>query len=305
MSYDPYATRVPMGTLATKPREVKPEKELPSEDDLRSLLKANQVDLVKTIIQMNDMPYVVENGELRDNVQGTELHLKRFITDDPRCLKLKDDVRKLSKVSDEVLITGATGTGKETIAKAMIGSRTGKTIAVNCAGLPRELIESELFGHDKGAFTGAEHQKQGMLAAAAEGVLFLDEVAELPLDVQGKLLRALQDKRIRRVGSNVETDISCKFVCATHRNLRQMVQDETFRQDLYARISTFELHIPSLKERVSDIPLILSSIKGGKEYMSALESIGKSINDLDVSLNVRSLQRYIKRYIVLGDICYT
>lgn len=304
-TYNP--TRIPLGTLTPKPREVKPEIALPSEEQLRKMVKQGgaMVDVVQQMIVMHKLPYRIENGELLDNLPGVELHLKKFITSNTVCIALKDDVRKLAKCDDEVLITGDTGTGKETIAKALQGDRTGRFIPVNCAGLPRELIESELFGHVKGAFTGAEGQKQGMLKAAKDGVLFLDEIGELPLDVQGKLLRALQDKKVRMVGAEKEDDINCKFVCATHRNLKHMVKEGTFREDLFARISTFELHIPPLIERRDDIKLILESLPGGKAYTLALTASGHSLGEIDVPYNVRSLQKYVKRYSVLGTLCYT
>lgn len=297
--------RIPLGSLAPKPREEKIAIPLPSEDDLRKMAAdPSMCNIAQTIIDKEKLPYRIENGILLDNLPGVEMFLKRFITNDPICLSIKDEVRILAKVDDEVLITGDTGTGKETIAKALQGERKGTFIPVNCAGLPRELVESELFGHVRGAFTGAEGQKQGMLRAAKDGVLFLDEIGELPLDVQGKLLRALQEKKIRMVGSNIHEDINCRFVCATHCDLRTMVTDGLFRRDLYARISTFVVHIPSLSERPGDIELIVRSLPGGKEYALALTSSGRRFDEVSVPFNVRSLQQYVKRYTVLQKLCY-
>lgn len=139
------------------------------------------------------------------------------------------------------------------------------------------------------------------MASAKDGVIFLDEIGELPLHGQSKLLRALQDKKIRRVGSNVEEDITCKFVCATHRNIKKMVADGHFRRDLYARISTLELHIKSLKDREGDVVPILNSIKNGPDFIKALEG---HVHKLDLTLNVRSLQQAVTRWSVLGRIVY-
>jgi transcriptional regulator with PAS, ATPase and Fis domain len=225
------------------------------------------------------------------------LHLKEFITIEDETLRMKEDARKIAKSEHEVLITGETGTGKELIAKSMIGERIGAIKAVNCAGFPSELIESELFGHIRGSFTGANTEKEGLLSAAKDGIMFLDEVGELPMHVQAKLLRALQDKSIRKVGSNVEEKITCKFVCATHRNLKKMVESKEFRQDLYARISTLELHIKPLRDRKCDIVPITESLKGGKDFLLKHQD---ELPLLDLSLNVRSLQQHVIRFAVLG-----
>jgi len=294
---------IPLGVLTPKPRVEKPAP--PSEDKLRELLANGLGDVVIQLIQHHDLKYKVEDGKLMDALEGTELWLKKFITWDADCIAMKEEIKKLAKCSDEVLITGQTGTGKEIVARAMIGDRQAPFIAINCAGLPEHLMESELFGHVRGAFTGADSQKQGLLSAAKDGVLFLDEIGELPIGVQAKLLRALQDRVIRKVGSNSEEEIACKFVCATHRDIKAMVKAEKFREDLYARISTFELHIKPLSERRADISSIAASIKGGKEWLGALNEAGKTIYDVDVSLNVRSIQQYIKRWSVLGRLSYT
>ena len=280
----------------------------PSEDHLRLMIANGLGDEAQQLIDHYGLKLRVEAGELKDSLQGSELWLKRFITTDLETLKMLEDVIKLAKCPDEILITGETGTGKELIARAMIGDRQNDNkrayfIAVNCAGFPEQLIESELFGYVKGAFTGADNTKAGLMAAAKDGVLFLDEIGELPLSVQAKLLRALQDKVIRRVGSNTEEEISCKFVCATHRNIRQMVREERFRQDLYARISTFELHLKPLADRKCDIVPIIESLPKGKEFLLELRRLGKSpIHDLNLDLNIRSLQQYVKRFAVLSRI---
>ena len=297
-----------MAIQLTKPSNPNP-KAPPSEADLRLLLANGLESAVQQILNTTpELKFKIENGKLVDMVTGAELHLKRFITEDADTIQMKTDAMKLAKVDDEVLITGETGTGKEIIARAMIGDKIGKFIAVNCAGLPETLIESELFGHRAGAFTDAKSGKKGMIKEANEGVLFLDEIGELPLTVQGKLLRALQEKKIRPVGENEEVDINCRFVCATHRNLKDMVSKSLFRQDLYARISTFELHIKPLRERKGDIaPIVLSigeSLKIVPKAKEFLAKFGEAIinGEVDLSLNVRSLEQALKRYNLLGRI---
>jgi transcriptional regulator with PAS, ATPase and Fis domain len=219
---------------------------------------------------------------------------------------------KLSKINDEVLIIGETGTGKELIARAMIGDREGDFKRINCAALPEALIEAELFGSVKGSYTGSTETKKGMILSANNGVMFLDEVGDLPLTVQAKLLNVLQPidgKRwVRPIGGTEEKEISCRFVCATHRNLRKMVEEGSFRQDLYARISTFELRIKPLRERKRDIaPIVLAigEILGIQDKAQEFLSVyTEQILDgnIDLSLNVRSLEQAIKRYSILGKI---
>lgn len=289
----------------------------PSRERLELMLAngPEMVDVVKDYIDKYKLPFVIEisdgivdpakpigYGILRDTLSPGELHLQAFITVETSMLEMKNDARKMAKTEHEVLITGATGTGKEIIAKSMIADRKGQIMAVNCAGFQETLIESELFGHVKGSFTGAEKDKAGLMSAAKDGVMFLDEIGELPLQVQAKLLRALQEKRIRRVGALQSEEINCKFVCATHRNLKKMVEEGKFREDLYARISTLRLNIKSLMpDRKCDIIPITEALKGGKEF---LKKYGQELQEgiFDLSLNVRSLQQLVIQYSVLGKV---
>jgi len=263
-------------------------------------------DLVKALIEKFTLPYTLEivgdNAKLVPTLSRGDQYLSKFITIHPETIQMKEDCRKMARTPHEVLITGETGTGKELIANSMIAARNGSIRAVNCAGLPEALIESELFGYTRGAFTGASSEgRMGLMEAANDGVLFLDEIGELPISVQAKLLRALQDKMIRRVGDKEERPITCKFVCATNRDLRQMVKDKLFRQDLYARISTLEIDILSLKDRREDIIPITESLKDGKKLLEKYSN--ELVNgSLDISNNVRSLQQHVIRYSVLGRV---
>lgn len=257
-------------------------------------------NIAESKIKLWNLKIKIQDGKLIDVSNGTESFLNRFVTQDPVMLSVKDEVRKLAQVDAPVLITGETGTGKELIARALHGNREGEFIAVNCGGLPENLVESLLFGHMAGSFTGANKTTKGDMLLAANGTFFLDELGELPLPAQAKLLRAIQSKKIRRVGADNEENISCRIVCATNRNIRSMVAEQKFRVDLYARLSTFELHLTPLRDRLCDISIILQSMKGGKELIEAMH-INKN-SAAEVSLNVRSLEQHVERYNVLGKL---
>lgn len=222
-------------------------------------------------------------------------YLEAFITNDPKMLEMKKECEKLIEVNYPVLIRGETGTGKELLAKALHGDRKGKFMAINCAGMPDNLIESELFGHVKGAFTGADNPKKGLMEEAENGTMFLDEVGEMPMLMQGKLLRALQEKKIRRVGGNSEIDINCRIVAATHREL-----SNDFREDLYYRLNTFELYTSPLLERQDDIKLILKALDKENRLKEQLDKICLRRDQL--CGNVRSLEQIVLRYYILGKL---
>lgn len=241
--------------------------------------------------------YIILQGRIVSEDDKTEPYLNQFLTVHPQMIQLKDDVRKFAKEDDEVLICGPTGTGKEILAHALHGIRTGNFLALNCAGLPEALIESELFGHVKGSFTGADRDTPGMIMAAKHGTLFLDEISELPLTAQGKLLRVIQSRKVRQVGSTTEREVSCRFVFATNRCLKEMCAANLFRIDLHARIQVFELYTLGLKDRYEDLRLILQNL-GAKEDL--IEYVMK--NPQCYPYNVRSLQALVRRHKVLGRI---
>lgn len=288
---------------------IPPQVQAPPSEDRLKLMLANGpdlVDVVQGLIDKFKLPYTIEFGVgnlpfLRDTLSAGDLWLKKFVTVHPDTVQMKEYARLMAKSPYDVLITGETGTGKELIANSMIADRKGPTRSVNCAGFPESLIESELFGHEKGSFTGADTRKVGLMQSATDGILFLDEIGELPMSVQAKLLRALQEKKVRKVGSNVEEVINCKFVCATHRNLKDMVKQGLFRMDLYARISTLELDILPLRERMVDVIPIAESIKDSKKFLE-VHSANLMNGLLDLSLNVRSIQQHIIRFNVLGRV---
>ena len=180
-----------------------------------------------------------------------------LIGDHPSMQAVKKLIDKVAPTQSTVLIRGETGCGKELVARRLHeqSTRSNKPfVAINCGALPENLIESELFGHRKGAFTGAESNRVGLFEEADGGTIFLDEIGELPAAVQAKLLRVLESREIRRIGENEPFQVDVRAICATHRNLETMVEDGEFREDLMFRINTFEIYVPSVRERLSDIP---------------------------------------------------
>jgi len=181
----------------------------------------------------------------------------RLIGKTPAMQKVRVLIEKVAPTNSTVLILGETGTGKELVARGLHDHSTRADmpfVAINCGALPETLIESELFGHRKGAFTGADEHRVGLFEVAHGGTIFLDEIGELPKSMQAKLLRVLENGEIRRVGENKATIVDVRVVCATHRDLSRMVADEEFREDLMYRINTFEIDLPPLRERIEDVP---------------------------------------------------
>ena len=172
--------------------------------------------------------------------------------------EMKKLIEMVSISNTTVLIQGETGTGKELVAEALhvASGRKGDNISVNCAAIPSELIESELFGHEKGSFTSAHKQKSGKFEQASGGTLFLDEIGDMSASAQAKVLRALQENKITRVGGNKEIKIDTRIVAATNKDLRKEIDDGNFREDLYHRLNVIPIHVPSLNERIDDIPLL-------------------------------------------------
>lgn len=194
-----------------------------------------------------------------ETIDHRDLPLK-VIGDSPAMRNLLSTVQRVSQTPWTVLIRGETGTGKELIARLihLLSSRgEGPFIEVNCAAVPENLFESELFGHEKGSFTGATGRRKGRFELAQSGTLFLDEVGELPLTMQAKLLRALQEKRISRVGSETDIEVDVRVLAATNRNLKELAGDGKFREDLYYRLNVLEIEIPPLRQRREDIPLLV------------------------------------------------
>lgn len=212
---------------------------------------------------------VWERRQNRRQVAALEHRVRRaegetkLIGDHPTMHEATRLIERVAATDSTILIRGETGTGKELVARSLHekSDRSDQPfVAINCGALPENLIESELFGHNKGAFTGADAARAGLFEMADGGTLFLDEIGELPLSMQAKLLRVLETGDIRRVGDNETKNIDVRVVCATHRDLEQMVHEGTFREDLMFRINTFEVQVPSLRERLSDLPLLANHL---------------------------------------------
>lgn len=217
---------------------------------------------------------------------------------------------QVARHDSTVLLLGETGTGKELVARAIHNNsprRSKLMIKVNCASLPANLIESELFGHERGSFTGATERKIGKFELANGGTLFLDEIGEMPLDLQVKLLRALQEREIERVGGKVVIKVDVRIISATNRNLEKEVEEGRFRRDLYYRLNIFPITLPSLKDRKEDIPLLASHFikRFAKKADLIIKSISKrALNDMamyDWPGNIRELEHMIERSILLSD----
>ena len=168
----------------------------------------------------------------------------------------------VAQSNSTVLLRGETGCGKDVVAKAIHNSseRTGDLVNVNCAAIPSELLESELFGHEKGAFTGADSRREGRFESSNNGTLFLDEIGDMPLPLQAKLLRAIETRKIQRVGGKSEIELNLRLICATHQNIEKKIDEGHFRADLFYRINVFPIEIPSLSERREDIPILVNHI---------------------------------------------
>ena len=225
-------------------------------------LKLGAFDFVTKPLALEKLRELVAHA-LKTTPANTDVTKETLVGETPAMGKLRDQIRKVARSQAPVHIHGESGTGKEVVARLIhqSGPRQDQPfIAVNCGAIPADLVESELFGHKKGAFTGAVTDKSGLFLAANGGTLLLDEVADLPLPMQVKLLRVIQEKSVRPVGSETEIPIDIRLLSATHKNLAQEVQNRTFRDDLYYRINVIGLKVPALRERLDDIPVLVTHI---------------------------------------------
>lgn len=236
-------------------------------------------------------------------IQKAKYSIDDIISKDARSLEIKEVIHKISKKNTTVLIYGESGTGKELYAQAVHNEsfrNDGPFIAVNCASFQGSLLESELFGYEEGSFTGARREgKMGLFEAANNGTIFLDEISEIDLEVQAKLLRTLQEHSVRRIGSVHETNIDVRVIAATNKNLEELVKEGRFRQDLYYRISVFPLNIPALRERKSDIlPIANHFLKTHKNDLKKDISLSRKSEEMllgyDWPGNIRELKNVIE-----------
>ena len=220
--------------------------------------------------------------------------------------QLKKLVSMVSKTNSTVLLRGETGCGKDIVAQEIHKSsnRNGELINVNCAAIPSELLESELFGHEKGSFTGADSQRQGRFELSNNGTLFLDEIGDMPMSLQAKLLRAIETKKIQRVGGKKEIKLNIRLICATHQNIEKKIEDGSFRSDLFFRINVFPIDIPTLSERKEDIPILVNHIlkeikEDNLEVPQFDESAFNALKEHIWPGNVRELKNVIERATII------
>jgi two-component system, NtrC family, response regulator PilR len=278
-------------------------------------LKAGAFDFVSKPVDLTVLRGLVQhaldlNDQRRANSAIAHQASNKLLGQAPRMEQLRNTINKVARSQAPVLIAGESGTGKELVARSIHeqGSRAaGPFIPVNCGAIPNELMESELFGHKKGSFTGASADKEGMFQAANGGTLFLDEVAELPLHMQVKLLRVIQEKTVRPVGGANELPIDVRILSATHKSLSKMVEDGRFRHDLYYRINVIELPVPPLRERRDDIRLIASSVlkrlsdEWGESAPTITDEAMQALSNYQFPGNVRELENILERAVALCD----
>lgn len=249
-----------------------------------------------------------ENRDLAFHQNGT--NIKGIVGASPQMLAICRTLEKVAPTDVTTLVTGETGTGKELLARAIhnLSHRSCKPFAaINCAAIPENLLESELFGYEKGAFTGATQSKKGKIESANGGTLFLDEIGDMPMALQAKLLRFLQERVVDRVGSVTPIPVDVRVVCATHRDVRQLIESGEFREDLYYRISEITLDVPAVREREGDALVIARSLLKslGKEMdrpnLSFNEDAIKAINNYAWPGNVREMINKVKRATIMAD----
>jgi len=248
----------------------------------------------------------LENRNLRDQLQGA-LGFENIIGRSPAMTKVFELVRKAARSDANILVLGESGTGKELIARAVHANspRAARAfVPVDCASLPEQLLESELFGHERGAFTGAVRSKQGLMEVADRGTLFLDEIAELPVALQVKLLRALQERQLRRVGGTVQIDVDVRMVSATNRDLRDAVAKGRFREELYYRVNVIAIPLPPLRERAGDVKLLAHAFlkRYGQDRVTSFDDAAlQALEGYAWPGNVRELQNVVERACALAD----
>lgn len=261
---------------------------------------------VERAIKLNELKG--DLSELREIVKSVSTHQCKVIGHSPKFLQAMDIAKRVATSNANIFITGESGAGKEVFAKFIHNeskSKKGGYIAINCSAIPENLLESELFGHAKGSFTGAHEKKIGLFEEAQDGTLFLDEIGDLSLPLQAKLLRVLQEKKIKRVGENQYRDINCRIISATHKNLADEVAAGRFREDLYFRLNVIPIAIPALRERPEDLLLLAEfflkkfALENGSPARAFTPEAIKFLIANEWRGNVRELENTIERAVAL------
>ena len=282
-------------------------------------LKNGAYDYIEKPLDLNRVLTSLRNAISNDVIVKENITLKKkikskentiIIGESKEIKTVKEIINKVASTDARVLITGSNGVGKELVAKQLHEkSDRNKTdfIEVNCAAIPSELIESELFGHEKGSFTSAHKQKSGKFEQANGGTLFLDEIGDMSSSAQAKVLRALQENKITRVGGSKAIDVNVRIIAATNKNLREEIDKGNFREDLFHRLNVIPIHVPSLNERVKDIPLLANYFiekictEQGAPIKKISEEAKKELMKIDWTGNIRELRNIIERLIILTE----
>jgi two-component system response regulator PilR (NtrC family) len=283
-------------------------------------MKLGAYDYVTKPFKLDELRLTIANALERKRLQDENRELKRqlrrehgfdgFIGKSQRMLEVFETIRKTADSGSTVMITGESGTGKELVARAVhleSARRNGAFVSVNCGAIPETLMESELFGHVKGAFTGAVSSTEGLFAAADGGTLFLDEITEIPQSVQVKLLRATQEREIRRVGDTRDVKVDVRLIAASNRELTKALADGVLREDLYYRLNVIPIHMPPLRDRIEDIPPLVAHF-----IARIAKEAGKTVHGISPEAlaileryhwpgNIRELENVVERAIVLGS----
>ncbi len=287
-----------------------------STEDAVEAMKLGAYDYITKPFKNDEIRLVVKNALERKKLQkenkrlkeqlGQRFSFKKLIGESREMKQLISLLERIAPSEANVLITGESGTGKELVARALHLNSARKDhsfIPINCGAIPENLLESELFGHEKGAFTGADKKKEGLFETADKGTLFLDEIGELPMGMQVKLLRVLQEREFRRVGGTKNLPLDIRLVAATNQDLIQMVKEGTFREDLFYRLNVVSVELPPLRERKSDIPLLINCFyeqqTGNSTYPIQPEAL-EILLSYDWPGNIRELQNLVERCLVLG-----
>lgn len=273
-------------------------------------LKAGAFDYINKPVTLEQLRALVKSAlKLPERHAALPTSERALIGNSPAMQQARELIDKLARTQAPVYITGESGSGKELAARLIHeqGMRADKAfVAVNCGAIPENLMESEFFGYKKGAFTGAEADRDGFFQAASGGTLFLDEVADLPLQMQVKLLRVIQEKKVRKVGSTLEEPVDVRVISATHQSLARCVEEGRFRQDLYYRLNVIELKMPSLREMREDVAEIASTLlarlalAAGMAAPSLQKEAGKALSQYDFPGNVRELENILERALALS-----
>jgi len=279
-----------------------------SAENAVAALKAGAFDYLAKPVGLEQLRALIKAAlRLPEGGPESDDPLQAMLGESPSMQQVRAMIEKLARSQAPIYISGESGSGKE-LAARLIHTRSARSaglfVPVNCGAIPENLMESEFFGYRKGAFTGADGDREGFFQAASGGTLFLDEVADLPLAMQVKLLRAIQEKRVRKVGSVAEEAVDVRIICATHRNLRDCVDKGSFRQDLYYRLNVIELRMPPLRERVEDIaPLVEAILRRlcGDEHPRLSGGALKSLELYSFPGNVRELENILERATALSS----